>query len=137
MAHWAKIDENNVVVSVVVTDNDAPNEGHDWLVANLGGTWLKTSYNPRAGVYITPNSSPPVADDDQSKAYRGNYAGKGFTYDADLDAFIPPQPFPSWTLNETTYQWDAPSEQPDDDHVWDEDSLAWVPLVPNDVTENS
>lgn len=137
MAHWAKIDENNVVVSVVVMDNDAPNEGHDWLVANLGGTWLKTSYNTRAGVYMTPNSSPPVADDDQSKAYRGNYAGKGFTYDPDLDAFIPPQPYPSWTLNETTYQWDAPSEQPDDDHVWDEGSLAWVPLVPNDVTENS
>lgn len=137
MAHWAEIDENNVVVRVVVTDNNEPNEGHDWLIENLGGTWLKTSYNTRAGVYMTPNSSPPVADDDQSKAYRGNYAGKDFFYNADLDAFIPPKPFPSWVLNETTYQWDAPSERPDDDHIWDEDSLTWVPLAPNDVTENS
>lgn len=128
MAHWAKIDENNVVVRVVVMDNDAPNEGHDWLVANLGGTWLKTSYNTRAGVYMTPNSSPPVADDDQSKAFRGNYAGKDFTYNADLDAFIPPQPFPSWILNESTFNWDAPSEKPADNYIWDEDSLSWIEL---------
>lgn len=129
MAHWAEVDENNVVIRVVVTDNDSPNEGYDWLVETLGGTWLKTSYNTRGGVYMTPNSSPLVADADQSKAFRGNYAGEGYTYDADRDAFIPPQPFPSWTLNESTFDWDAPSEQPADNYIWDEDSLAWVELV--------
>ena len=137
MAHWAEVDKNNTVIRVVVTDNNISNEGYDWLVNTLGGTWIKTSYNTRAGVYMTPNSSPPVEDTDQSKAFRGNYAGKGFTYNLDLDVFIPPQPYPSWNLNKTTYQWEPPVEQPDWDHEWDESSLSWAPIVPNGATENS
>ena len=128
MAHWAEIDENNIVVRVVVTSNDLPNEGYDWLANTLGGTWLKTSYNTVDGVYMTPNSEPRMPDEDQSKAFRGNYAGKDFTYNADLDAFIPPQPFPSWILNESTFNWDAPSEKPADNYIWDEDSLSWIEL---------
>lgn len=131
MAHWAEIDENSVVVRVVVTSNDMPNEGYDWLIENLGGTWLQTSYNTRAGIYMEPNSSPPVPHEDQSKAFRGNYAGVDFTYSPDLDAFIPPQPFSSWSLNEETFQWEPPVEMPGVDYAWDEDSLSWVEIIPN------
>ena len=107
MAHWAEIDENNVVLRVTVGDNNEPDEGYQWLIDNLGGTWIKTSYNG---------------------SIRKNYAGTGFTYDSDLDAFIPPKPFDSWTLDEETCQWIAPKPYPNDDklYFWDEESLSWV-----------
>lgn len=81
MAHWAELDENNTVLRVTVGDNDFPDEGYQWLIDNLGGTWVKTSYNG---------------------TIRKNFAGIGFTYDADRDAFIPPKPFASWVLDEET-----------------------------------
>jgi hypothetical protein len=107
MAHFAELDENNIVIRVLVTDNDAPNEGYDWLIDNLGGTWVKTSYNA---------------------AIRKNYAGIGFTYDAQRDAFIPPKPFDSWLLVEETAQWVAPIHYPEDGlmYQWDEAVLDWV-----------
>lgn len=106
MAHFAQIDENGLVQQVLVTDNDYPNEGYDWLVETFGGTWVQTSYNARI---------------------RKNFAGAGFTYDAERDAFIPPQPFASWTLDETTCQWEAPVAYPTDDKVytWDEETTTW------------
>lgn len=107
MSHFAELDENNVVLRVLVGDNNMPNEGYDWFVENLGGTWVQTSYNGNI---------------------RKNFAGIGYTYDADRDAFIPPKPFDSWVLNEDTCLWNAPVEYPQDGkfYVWDEDATNWV-----------
>lgn len=107
MAHFAEIDKNNIVLRVLVTDNDYPNEGYDWLVENLGGTWVQTSYNA---------------------TIRKNFAGIGFTYDSDKDAFIAPQPYESWTLDEDTCRWEAPVAYPTDGKMysWDEESLNWI-----------
>ena len=104
MANWAEIDENNIVVRVLVTDNNDPagDEGYQWLVENLGGTWIKTSYNTVEGVHI--NGGSP---------FRKNYAGIGYTYDSQRDAFIPPKPDDilidgvpvDWVLDEETCTW--------------------------------
>jgi len=99
MAHWAEIDETNKVLRVVVTNNDKPDEGHQWLMDNLGGTWIKTSYNTRGGVHILGGT--PL---------RKNYAGIDFIYDPIRDAFIPPKPVVegmSFVLNEDTCLWDT------------------------------
>jgi hypothetical protein len=106
MAHFAEIDKNNTVVRVLVTDNNAPNEGYDWLVENLGGTWIQTSYNGNI---------------------RKNFAGIGYTYDAERDAFIGPKPFNSWLLDEATCKWQAPTPYPTDGftYFWNESDLAW------------
>ena len=131
MAHYAFLDGNNVVVEVIVgRDEHEVIEGiTDWELhySDFRGLSCKrTSYNTRGGVYYDAATNEP--SNDQSKTFRGNYAGIGYTYDDTLDAFIPPQPFPSWVLNETTCQWDAPVPYPDDglDYGWDEDSLSWV-----------
>ena len=117
MAHWAKIDENNIVTQVTVGSNDDPDEGYGWLTDNLGGTWIKTSYNTLGGVHLAGGT--PL---------RKNFAGKGFSYDPERDAFIPPSPFPSWTLVESSCQWEAPVEIPEDElsYAWDEESLSWI-----------
>lgn len=86
MAHWAELDENNIVLRVTVGSNDEPDEGYDWLLQNLGGRWIKTSYNGNIRV---------------------RYAGIGYTYDERLDAFIPPKCHDEATLNETTADWDC------------------------------
>jgi hypothetical protein len=106
MAHFAEIDENNFVVRVLVTDNDYPNEGYDWLVETFGGRWVQTSYNARI---------------------RANFAGVGFTYDEDRDAFIAPKPFDSWELEENS-QWVAPIPYPTGDkrYTWNEEELEWT-----------
>jgi hypothetical protein len=97
MAHWAEIDENNVVIRVLVGDNNDPNgdEGHQWLIDNLGGTWIKTSYNTTGGVHLL--GGIPL---------RKNYAAIGFIYDAQRDAFVPPKPDGiGWVFNEETCRW--------------------------------
>ena len=106
MAHWAEIDENNIVVRVTVGDNNEPDEGYQWLIDNLGGTWIKTSYN---------------------RNIRKNFAGIGHTYDETRDAFIPPKPYNSWILNEDTCNWEAPTPKPSGDGIyqWVEDDLNW------------
>ena len=111
MAHWAEIDENNIVIRVTVGDNNAPDEGYQWLIDNLGGTWVKTSYNGNI---------------------RKNYAGIGFTYDEERDAFIAPKPFESWILNEDTCNWKAPIPYPTDGKTyrWDEPTVSWVEIEP-------
>jgi hypothetical protein len=105
MAHWAEVDENNIVLRVLVGNDDDPNEGYDWLVENLGGTWIKTSYNNRI---------------------RMNYAGVGYTYDPVEDWFVAPQPYPSWILTRAA-QWVAPVKYPDDGLVyqWNEEITDW------------
>lgn len=125
MAHFAEIDENNIVLRVLVTNNDDPkgDEGYQWLVNNLGGTWIKTSFNTAAGVHYTDG----LPSNDQTKALRGNYAGIGFIYDPDLDAFLPPKPHDSWNADVTTYQWKAPVDYPNGGGIynWNEDTQSW------------
>jgi len=109
MAHWAEIDENNVVIRVLVTDNNDPNgdEGYQSLVNTLGGRWIQTSYNNN---------------------FRRLYAGTGYTYNEDNDVFIPPCPFASWTLNEDCY-WVPPVPKPEEGFsVWNEETGSWEEL---------
>lgn len=120
MAHMAKLDENNIVVAVLVArDEDEDKEAE--LSQRTGDTYKRTSYNTRGGKHYQADGTE---SEDQSKAFRKNYAGIGFTYDADRDAFIPPQPYNSWTVNDTTCLWDAPIAMPDDgnNYYWDEDA---------------
>lgn len=94
--------------------------------------WVKTSYNMRGGVYYDPATNQPAADqsiiEGDEARQRKNYAGIGFTYDRERDAFIPPKPFDSWVLNEETCLWEAPVPYPDDgkDYEWDEETTSWV-----------
>jgi hypothetical protein len=119
MAHFAKLDENNNVlaVHVVVNDvitidgNESEQAGIDFLTSLHGhALWKQTSYNGNI---------------------RKNYAGIGYTYDAGRDAFIPPKPYVSWTLNETTCQWEAPVAYPTDGkrYTWDETTTSWVEIT--------
>lgn len=126
MAHWAQIDENNVVLNILVGDNNDPTEGYEWLIENIGGTWLKTSYNTRGGIHHNSETGEP--SEDQSKAFRKNYAQIGFTYNEEIDGFVPPKPAESWILNKDTGLWEAPVPYPEgtDFYVWDESSVSWV-----------
>ena len=110
MAYYAKVN-NGIVEQVIVAEADF----FDTFVDSSPGTWLQTSYNTHA------NQHP------KGRPLRGNYAGVGYTYDATNDVFHAPQPFPSWTLNETTWTWDAPVAYPDDgeEYVWNEETLTW------------
>jgi len=121
MSHFAKLDENNLVTFVTVgrQEDDGLEEE---LNARTGDVYRQTSYNTRGGVHYTDG----VPSADQTKALRYNYAGIGFTYDETRDAFIPPQPYASWVLDEATCQWVAPIAYPaDGDHVWDEQAGDW------------
>jgi hypothetical protein len=119
MAHWAEVDENNIVTRVLVGNNEDPDDGYQWLIDNLGGTWVKTSYNTQGGVHSLGGT--PL---------RKNYAGVGHLYDENRDAFIPPKPFNSWILNELTCLWDAPVDYPTDGNMynWNEENMAWEPI---------
>jgi hypothetical protein len=125
VSHFAKLDENNLVVFVTVGRQEDDGKELD-LQERTGEIYKQTSYNTRGGVHYNPETGKPSAD--QTKAFRKNYAGIGFTYDEARDAFIPPQPFESWVLNEDTCLWDAPVPYPTDGaiYTWDEESGAWV-----------
>jgi hypothetical protein len=124
MAHFAKIDNLETVVFVTV-GRDEDNGKELKLCARTGDTYRQTSYNTRGGIHYKPNSQEP--SEDQSKAFRKNFAGIGYTFDKDRDAFIPPKNYPSWTLNEDTCQWEAPSARPDDGkkYNWNEETTSW------------
>lgn len=109
MSHFAKV-ENGLVVQVIVAEQDFIDTGA------LGHGWIQTSYNTQGGQH--PEDRP----------LRGNYAGIGYSYDTDLDAFIPPRPYPSWGLNTTTCLWESPVPYPTEDgkHTWDEATQTWV-----------
>jgi hypothetical protein len=121
MSHFAKV-LNGFVVQVIVADP----EFFETFVDTTPGTWIQTSYNTRGGVHYVPNTNTP--SEDQSKALRKNYAGVGYIYDSDKDAFIPPKQFDSWVLNESTCLWEAPISYPDDGkfYKWDESITNWV-----------
>jgi len=118
MAHFAKV-VNGVVDQVIVAEP----EFFDTFVDSSPGEWIQTSYNTRGGVHYNPETGEP----DGGVALRKNYAGVGFTYDRDKDAFIPPQPYPSWTLNEESCLWEAPVAYPKDGqvYVWNEETTSW------------
>jgi hypothetical protein len=116
MAYFAKLDENNVVTQVIsIANSDTADAngvekehiGAAFCERLFGGTWKQTSYNNNI---------------------RKNYAGIGFTYNEDIDAFVPPKPFASWLLNEQTAKWEAPVAMPDDGkkYEWNEDSQSWI-----------
>ena len=122
MAHFAQIDSNNKVTQVIVIDTkdsstadgvEKESIGEAFCERLFGGDWKQTSYNGRI---------------------RKNYAGIGYTYDSQRDAFIPPQPYPSWTLVEETCQWTAPVAMPTDGiYTWDESTTSWVQVTENQV----
>jgi len=126
MAHFAKLDENNIVLQVVVVNDLYEADGENWCKELFGtDSWKQTSYNTRGGVHYAANSNSP----DEGTALRKNYAGVGYSYNPTLDAFIPPQPFPSWLLDETTCQWEPPVPPPDSGiHTWNEDTQSWNPV---------
>ena len=116
MAHFAKIDSNGIVTQVIAVKNDIllengvekEQKGKDFIQGLFGaGTWVQTSYNGNI---------------------RKNYAGIGYTYDSAKDAFIPPKPFASWALNESTCLWEAPVDRPADGTIceWDEENQQWI-----------
>jgi hypothetical protein len=111
MAHYALI-EDGVVVNVIVAEQD--------FIDTQSGTWVQTSYNTRAGVHIL-----------QGTPLRKNYAGIGYVYDADRDAFYAPSPYPSWVLDEDTCTWEAPVAYPNDGlmYKWDEATLTWIEIT--------
>ncbi len=129
MAHYVTLDENNIVISGGPgIDEDILLEGlePEIFYGNIVGKIVKrTSYNTRGGIYYNPITNEPSQD--QSKAFRKNYAGIGYYYDSIRDAFIPPKPFPSWTLNEESCLWDSPVPYPNDGkmYTWNEDILNW------------
>jgi len=119
MAYAAEIDNEGTVLRVlkISDDHDHRIQEHMTVDLGLGGTWIKTSYNTVGGVHSLGGT--PL---------RKNYAGPGFKYDAERDAFIPPKPYPSWVLNDDTCLWNAPVAKPEDDkfYAWDEDTTSWV-----------
>jgi hypothetical protein len=121
MAHYAFLNENNIVTEVIVGKNEGE-EGIDWEAhygAFRGQTCKRTSYNTRGGLHS--NGGAPL---------RKNYAGIGFTYDSQRDAFIPPKPFASWVLVEDTCLWTAPVAMPTDNKMyeWDEATTSWIEM---------
>lgn len=126
MAHFAEIDENGIVLNVIVADDSLENTGEQILPRTRGGVAMKrTSYNTRAGARVDKN--PPQG----KQPFRGNFASIGYTYDSDLDAFIPPKPYPSWVLNTRRYVYEPPIPMPNDDllYDWDEENQTWVRIA--------
>jgi hypothetical protein len=110
MAHFAQIDQNNIVTQVLVVPNEQEHRGEKYLASDLklGGKWLQTSYNHRI---------------------RKQYAGIGYTYDPVADVFVAPKPFLSWTLDEN-HDWQPPVSEPNDEiiYFWNEEKLNWEPV---------
>ena len=122
MAHFAKINESNIVTQVVVvndSDGDNDTDGQNFLnnLFKTTHTWKKTSYNTYGNTHRLGGTP-----------YRKNFASVGFTYDSSRDAFIEPKPYNSWTLDETTCLWESPVAYPSDgkSYEWDEDNRQWV-----------
>jgi len=121
MAHFAKLGKGNIVTAVHVVSNDVATTeqaGVDFLndLHKTRDVWKQTSYNTKGGVHLLGGTP-----------FRKNYAGVGFTYNQTKDAFIPPKPFDSWTLNETTCLWEPPTEHPNDGqyYTWNETNKTW------------
>jgi hypothetical protein len=116
MSHFAKVNLNKIVEQVIVAEQD--------FVDTLPGIWIQTSYNTHGGVHLLGGT--PL---------RKNFAGIGYTYDVDKDAFISPKPYDSWILNEDTCNWEAPVAKPEGNYVWDESIVNWVDTFKIDLTQ--
>jgi len=136
MAHFAQINDSNTVLQVLVIDQDEINTG----IWGDPSKWIQTSYNTRGGIYYIPNTITP--DPDQSKAFRKNFAGVGYTWlpnGPGGPGFTPKKPYPSWVMNGFSYLWEAPIPQPAKPwpqgvmgYRWSEPTLSWVPITPAD-----
>lgn len=119
MAHYAFLDASNIVTEVIVgkDENEDGIDWEQWYGQFRGLSCKRTSYNTHGGVHISGG-----------QPFRKNYAGIGFTYDQERDAFIPPKPYPSWLLNEFTCLWEPPTPRPDDQkhYYWNESLVSWV-----------
>lgn len=124
MAHYALVNQDNIVVRVIVCDQDPVNIDVPRKEAeDISGRWLQTSYNTQGGVHYNPDKTPSG-----QAGFRGNYAGPGFKYLDELDAFVSPSPHASWVLDDSTFQWKAPVDMPVDDnnfYVWEETTVSW------------
>ena len=122
MAHFARINNNNIVTNVVVVPDEQEQRGQDFLANDLGfgGTWIKTSFNTVANKHLAGGTP-----------FRKNYATIGAVWDAERDAFYKVQPFSSWILNEETCRWEPPTPRPQNDlfYNWDEPSKSWVEVA--------
>ena len=124
MSHFAKVIDR-IVQQVIVAEKEIIDSG----IVGDSLLWVQTSYNTRGGIHYEPNSDIPSQD--QSKALRKNYAGMGYTYDKDRDAFIPPKPYNSWILNEQTCLWESPVAMPNEElennqyYFWNESIINW------------
>jgi len=138
MSHFAKINAEDIVEQVIVAEQD--------FIDTQEGTWVQTSYNTRGGVHYTYEEHTQTIDGEEitdirpvpsgEDGLRKNFAGVGFIYDADRDAFYSPQPYASWGLNETTCLWEAPIPYPNanefvtqfatPEYIWDESTTSWV-----------
>jgi len=116
MAHFAQIDQNNIVTKVIAVEQET--------IDTQDGTWVQTSYNTFGGKHYDPDTGL----EDDKPPLRKNYAGIGYTYDSGKDAFYAPQLYPSWTLNDDTCLWEAPVTYPEDDKLykWDEENQQWI-----------
>ena len=125
MAHFAEIDGTNTVVRVLVVGDDEDHRGQEFLADDMGldGTWVQTSYNTRGNVHYGSDGEP-----DGGTPLHMNYAGVGYTWDG--TGFAPPQPYPSWALDEN-YVWQPPTPMPDDGllYEWDEATTSWVEVT--------
>ena len=123
MSHFAEV-KDGVVVNVIVADQE--------FVDALEGTWIQTSYNTHGNVHLGQDGEP-----DEGIALRKNFAGLGFIYDSTADGFHSPEPFPSWNLNSTTFEWEPPVEKPDNTpdgfYEWDEEITNWVFIETGDL----
>lgn len=117
MAHFAQLNENNIVIQVITAGNEYEETGEELYGQIAGGVWKRTSYNTQGGSH-TEGGTP----------FRKNYAGIGYSYDPIRDAFIPPKPYDSWILNEDSCLWQAPIPYPNDNktYYWNEETLSWV-----------
>lgn len=141
MAHFAKLNEHNEVLKVYVIGNDVAdteqNGINECIRLHGEGIYKQCSYNTQSGIHYDFNQHPRVESADQSKAFRKNYPSKGWLYNPDIDGFTPRKPYPSWVLNETKGDWEAPVPYPTEylDHsgldyprfwAWDEENQRWV-----------
>lgn len=126
MAHFAKV-ENEIVTQVIVAEQDVIDSG----LFGDPSQWIQTSYNTHGNVHYGQDGKP-----DNGVALRGNFAGIGYTYNKKLDAFYPPQPYPSWVLSSKTINWESPVPYPDDGkkYQWNEDTKSWD-VVTEDIGE--
>ena len=125
MAYYAELDNNNIVTKVRTGASEEVVDLERIYTERFGKVHKRTSYNTRGGVHYNPETNE--LSEDQSKAFRKNYAGVGFTYDKNRDAFIPPKPYASWTLNEETCLWESPVPHPNDGQIynWNEETQTW------------